>query len=243
MEAQPEELLRRNTGLHAKRSRMLQQLLYYHGEVMKLTWTDDNTRLFDKVLLRYQEAPPPVDVRDGALPQGRVVELLGRNNCELWAMNQSMSRDLRFLETTFEDLMIQKTCDAETMTVEDEADKQQKNLQMLEADVMALKLEIDNLKEEKMKTEGKQQCVGEETRIVQMMMQALREDTDRMGDEITDQLKMDSKNPTLMQALREQAEKLQRQKAQLEKSLQKLEASTRPQFCRSVTLRKFFTSR
>lgn len=242
MEAQPEEL-RRNTSLRAKRTRMLRRLLYYHGEVMKLTWRDHNTRLFDKVLLRYQEAPPPVDVHGGALPQARIAELLGRNNSELWAANQSMSRDLRLLETTFEDLMMQKTCDAETMTEEDEADEQQKNLRVLEADVMALKLEICNLKEEKTKTEEKQQCVGEESRIVQMMMQALREDSDRMGDELTDQLKMDFENPTLMQALREQAEKLQRQKAQLEKSLQKLDASPTPQFCRSVTWRKFFTSR
>lgn len=238
MEAQAEEL-RRNASLRAKHTRMLQQLLYYHGEVMKLTWRDDNTRLFDKALLRYQEAPPPVDIHDGALPQARILDLLGRNNSELWAVNQSMSRDLRLLETTFEDLVMQKTCDAETMTEDDE---QQKNLQMLEADVMALKLKIYNLKEEKMKAEEKQQCVGEETRIVQMMMQALREDGDRMDDEITHQLKMDIENPTLMQALREQAEKLQRQKARLEKSLQKLEASTRPQFCRSVTWRKLFTS-
>lgn len=239
-----QELLLRNTSLRAKRARMMEQLLYYHREVRKLAWEDDNTGLFDNAFLRYKEAPPPVDVHDGALPRARIVELLGRSNSELWAVNQSMSRDLRLLESKFEDLMIQKTCDAGTMT-EEAADEREKELQVLEAEVKALKLETCILKEEKMKTEEKQQCVGEEIHILQMMIQALQKDSSRMRAEITDQLKMNLKNPTFMQqkqALREQTIHLHSRKSQLEKSLQKLEASTRPR-CLSAMWRKFFTSR
>lgn len=238
--ARTQELLLRNTSLRAKHTRMMEQLLFYHREVMKLAWRDDTTRLFDQVVLRYKEAPPPVHV--DALPQVRIIELLGRNNSDLWAINQGLSRDLRLLESKFEDLMIQKTCDAETMTEED-ADEQEKKLQMLEAEVKTLRLEIYILKEEKLKTEEKQQCVEEESGILQKMVQVLQKDTDRMAAEITDKLKMNAENPTFTQqkqALREQIFNLHSRKSQLENSLQKLEASTRPHHCLRGMWRKFF---
>lgn len=235
--ARTQELLLRNASLRAKHTRMMEQLLYYHGEVMKLAWRDDTTRLFDQVLLRYEEAPPPVDVHDDALPQEQIMELLGRNNNDVWAINQSLSRDLRLLESTFEDLLIQKTCAAQTMTEED-ADEQKK-LHLLEA----LRLEIYTLKEEKLKTEEKQQRVEEESRILQKTVQALQEDTERMNAEITDKLKMNTEKPTFtqqQQALREQIVTLHTRKCQLDASLQKLEASTRPLHCLSGMWRKFF---
>lgn len=241
MEARAQELLLRNTSLRAKHTRMMEQLLYYHREVVKVAWRDDTARLFDQVLLRYKEAPPPVHVRD-ALPQVQIMELLKRNNSDLWAVNQSLSRDLRLLESKFEELMIQKTRDAETMTEED-AGEQEEKLQMLEAEVKALRLEIFILGEEKSKTEEKQQCVEEESRILQMMAQALQKDTERMGADVTDKLKMRVEKPTFtqqQQALREQIVNLHTRKAQLENSLQKLEASTRPRRCLRGMWRKFF---
>lgn len=240
-DAGTQELLLENRNLRVKHTRMMEQLLYYHTEVTKLTWTDNNTRLFDKVFLRYQEAPPPVDVRDAALPQARFTELLRRNTSQLWAVNQSLSRDLRLLETRFEDLMIQKRRDAATMTVKDE---QQENLQMLEADVDALKLEIYTLKEEKMKTEEKERSVQTEIHLLQTLMQALQEEANQMDAEIADLLKTDVENLTFKQqkqALREQAVNLQSRKSQLEESLQRLEASTRSSFSLSMMWRRFFS--
>lgn len=240
-DAGTQELLLENRSLRAKHTRMMEQLLYYHTEVTKLTWTDNNTRLFDKVFLRYQEAPPPVDVRDAALPQASFTELLRRNTSQLWAVNQSLSRDLRLLETRFEDLMIQKRRDAATMTVKDE---QQENLQMLEADVDALKLEISVLKEEKMKTEEKERSVQMEIQLLQTLMQALQEEANQMDAEIADLLKTEFENLTFeqqKQALREQAVNLQSRKSQLEESLQRLEASTRSSFSLSVMWRRFFS--
>lgn len=242
-DAGTQELLLENRRLRAKHTRMMEQLLYYHREASKLTWTDDNTRLFDKVLLRYQEAPPPVDLADNALPQVRLPELLRRSNSQLWVVNQSLSGDLRLLEPKFEELMIQKRCDAGTMTVKDE---QQQNLQMLQADVDALKVEIYILKEEKMKTEEKEGCVREEIRVLQMLMQALQEEANKMDAEIADLLETDVGNLTFKQqkqALREQAMNLQSRKSQLEDSLQRLEASARSSLCLSVMWRRFFTSR
>lgn len=239
--ARTQELLLRNTSLRAKHTRMMEQLLYYHREVLKLAWRDDTTRLFEQVLLRYKEAPPPVHVHD-ALPQVQILELLGRNNSDLWAINQSLSRDLRLLERKFEDLMVQKTCDAETMTEED-ADEQEEKLQMLEAEVKALRLESYILNEERLKTEEKQQCVEEESRILQKMVEALQKDNDCMAAEITDKLKINTENPTFtqqQQALREQVVNLHARKAQLENSLQRLEASTRPHHCLRGVWRKFF---
>lgn len=238
--ARTPELLRTNTSLRAKHTRMMEQLLFYHREVAKLAWRDDTTRLFDQVLLRYKEAPPPVHV--DAPPQAQIMELLGRNNSDLWAINQSLSRDLRLLESRFEDLMIQKTCDAQTMT-EDEADEQEEKLQMLEAEVKALRLEIYILKEEKLKTEERQQCVEEESCILQKVVQALQKDTDRMGADIRDKLKISTEKPTFpqqRQALTEQVAHLHARKSQLENSLQKLEASARPHHRLRGMWRKLF---
>lgn len=232
-----QELLLENRSLRAKHTRMMEQLLYYHTEVTKLTWTDNTTGLFDQVFLRYQEAPPPVDIRDAA----RVTELLRRNTSQLWAVNQSLSRDLRLLETKFEDLMIQKRRDAGTMTVKDE---QQENLQMLEADVDALKLEIYALKEAKLKTEEKEGCVRAEIQLLQTLMQTLQEEANQMDAQIADLLKTDVENLTFKQqkqALREQAMNLQSRKAQLEESLQRLEASTSSSFSLSRMWRRFFS--
>lgn len=239
--ARTQELLLRNTSLRAKHTRMMEQLLYYHREVKKLAWRDDATGLFDQVLLRYQEAPPPVRVHE-ALPHVQLVELLGRNNSDLWGINQSLSRDLRLLESKFEDLMIQKTCDAGTMTEED-VDEQEKKLQMLEAEVKALRLEIYILNEEKSKSEEKRQCVEEESGILRKMVEELQKDTDRMAAEITEKLKIAAENPTFTQqkqALREQVAHLHARKSQLENSLQRLEASTRPRHRLRGMWRKFF---
>lgn len=241
-EARTQELLLENRRLRAKHTRMMEQLLYYHREASKLAWTDD-TSLFDKVFLRYQEAPPPVEDRDSALPQARLTKLLERNNSELWVVNQGLSRDLRLLETRFEDLMTEKRCDAGTMTVKDE---DQDNLQMLEADVDALKMEICVLKDEKMKIEEKEGCVREEIRVLQMLMQALQEEAGKMDAEIADLLKTDVESLTFRQqkkALREQAVNLQSRKSRLEESLQRLQASPRSSLCLSVMWRRFFTSR
>lgn len=240
-DARTQELLLRNTRLRAKHMRMMEQLLYYHRKVMKLAWRDDSTRLFDQVLLRYKDFPPSADVHDDALSQVQIMELLGRNNSALWAVNQSLSRDLRLLESKFEDLMIQKTCDAQTMTEED-ADEQER-LQMLEAEVKALRLKIYILKEEKLKTEEAQQCAEEENCILQKTVEALQKDTDHMSAEITDKLKMNTEKPTFtqqQQALREQSVNLCTRKAQLERSLQELEAPTRPRHCLRGMWRKFF---
>lgn len=237
-----QEVLLENRSQRAKHTRMMEQLLFYHGEVTKLPWTDDNTRLFHQVFLRYVEAPPLVDVRDGALG-AKVTERLRRNNSQLWVVNQSLSRDLRMLETKFEDLMVQKRSDAGTMTAKDE---QQENLKTLEADVDALKVEIDTLKDEKMKTEEKERCVREDVRVLQTLMQALQKEANEMDAEITDVLKTDVEKLSFKeqkQALREQAGKLQSRKSQLEESLQRLEASTRPSLCLSVMWRRFFPSR
>lgn len=242
-DAGTEELLLENRSLRAKHTRMMEQLLYYHREASKLSWRDDTTRLFDKVFLSYGEAPPPLDVLDDALPRARLAQLLRRNNGELWVVNQSLARDLRLLETKFEDLMTQNRRDAATVTVKDE---QQESLQMLEADVDALKLEIYVLKEEKMKTEEKERCVREEMHVLQMLMQALQKEASMMDAEIADLLEMDIENLTFKQqkqALREQAVNLQTRKVQLEERLQRLEASTRSSLCLSVMWRRFFTPR
>lgn len=238
-DARSRQLLLENRSLRAKHTRMMEQLLYYHRQASKLTWTDDTTELFHKMFLRYQEAPPPLDVCDAA----EVAELLGRNNGQLWVVNQSLSRDLRLLETKFEDLTIQKRCDAGTMTVKDE---QQENLRMLEADVDALKLEIYVLKQKKTKTEEKERCVREEIRVLQMLMQALQEEGNKMDAEISELLKTDVENLTFKQqkqALREQAMELQSRKSQLEESLQRLEVSARSSLSLGVMWRRFFTSR
>lgn len=240
MEARTQELLRRNASLRAKRTRMMEQLLYYHREVMQLAWTDDTSRLFEQVRLRYKEAPPPVHA--DALPQVQLVELLRRSNSDLWATNQSLSRDLRLLEGKFEDLMIQKRCDAETMT-EDDTDEQEKTLQTLENEVKALRVEIYILREEKGKAEEKQRCVEEESRLLQMVAQELQKDTDRMGADVTEKLKMHAEKPTFtqqQQALREQVVSLHARRAQLENSLQTMEASTRPRRCLRGMWRRFF---
>lgn len=237
-----EELLE-NRSLRAKHTRMMEQLLYYHREVGKLNWVDDNTRLFQRVFLRYQEAPPLLEVWDSTLPQAKVSKLLRRSNSQLWVVNQSLSRDLRLLETRFEDLMVHKRCDAGTMTV---VDQQEDNLQMLEADMDALKVEIDALREEKMTTEEKERCVREEIQVLQVLLQALQEEANKMDVEIADLLGTDVEKLTFKQqkqALREQALELQSRKAQLEENLQRLDASSRPSLCLSLMWRRFFTSR
>lgn len=242
MEAGNQELLE-NRSLRAKHTRMMEQLLYYHREVGKLTWVDDNTRLFQRVFLRYQEAPPPLEVLDSALPQAKVKELLRRSSSQLWAVNQSLSRDLRLLETSFEDLMVQRRCDAGTMTV---VDQQEENLQALEADVEALKAEIYTLKGEKMKTEEKERCVREEIQLLQVLLQALQEEANKLDVELAELLGTNAENLTCKQqkeALREQALELQSRKAQLQENLQRLEASSRPRLCLSLMWRRFFTSR
>lgn len=173
MEAELQELLLENLSLHLKRLRLNQQLLFYTREVMKLPWDDQRTLIFQNVFLRYEEAPPTVDAHDGAPPQEQVRELL-RNNQELWVVNQSMSRDLRLLEATFEDLMVQTTHDAGTMTTEGE--EHQRNLQTLEDDVKALKLEMYILTEEKMKVEERRNRANEEKdKLLKMMGTFLRD--------------------------------------------------------------------
>lgn len=187
MEAELQELLLENLSLHLKRLRMNQQLLFYTREVMKLTWNDERTLLFHNVFLRYEEAPPTVDAHDGALPQEQVMELL-KNNRELWAVNQSMSRDLRLLETKFEDLMVETTCDTGTMTTEGE--EHQRNLQTLEDDVKALKLEMNVVKEEKIKIEEKRKCVDEEKDKLLKIMGSLLRDAEGTSTDVTGELKI-----------------------------------------------------
>lgn len=242
-DARIQELLLENRSLRAKHTRMMQQLLYYHRQVTTLTWTDGDTRLFHQVFLRYQEAPPPLEAGNAALPPARLTQLLWRNNGRLWVVNQGLSRDLRLLETKFEELMTQRRCEAGTMTVKSQ---QEENLQVLEAHVDALKLEIRTLKDEKTKTEERERGLQGELQVLQTLMQGLQEEADQMDVQIAGLLETDVENLTFKQqkqALREQAVQLQSRKSQLEERLRRPEASTGASHCLGLMWRRFFTSR